>query len=418
MMWDYILVYLLLLLSAGYVFRHNYNRYTIPLFFLLLILTIIKREIRLKYDTLIPAIALIGLIILTAILTGGGDIERYLFFILSTITAYFITQIFSYKKLYRLFSNLIFWICFASIIGWALLELSPSFISAFPTLTNSVGFDAGYLGLTIVNLPSYVGFENRAMGIFWEPGAFQTMIVIAMIGDIFVNDVEKPKRRYVVYFLALALTMSTTGYICCCVLVVILFVKEKRLGTFQMVLLLTALSIVVALVCFREMLPDFIQYTLFTKINALLEYRPGAKIGDASAQKTAYVRMDSIFYPFVEYIKSPIWGIGFAGYDRISKRIGYTNMATFSPINYFAYFGVFYALISIKGFFNTVKRMKASRLCKYLVILLVIIAVSSEDFCGGTACITIFILYGYEKYRGRMACRSGEFREVYEGSIY
>lgn len=418
-LWDYILVYLLLLLSAGFFFRQQYNRYTIPMYLTLLFLTIINRKIKLKRDILIPTLLLMFLIILTAILTGLGYYERYIYSIISTITAYLVTQIYSYKRFYRLFSNSLYYICIASIIGWLLVQLMPSVVMIFPRLVNSVGFDAHFLGLTILNVPSYEGYENRAMGIFWEPGAFQAMIVIAMIGDIFINDNSSPRKRYIVYFLALILTMSTTGYVCCFVLIAILLVKDKKVSIPKIIVLFSAIVGIIILFGFKENLPDYLYYTLFSKMEAVFHYRPGAIIGDVPAQKTAYVRMNSIYYPFVEYIKSPVWGIGFSGYDRIGNKIGYHNMFTFTLINYFAYFGLFYACISINGFLKTVKRINASNLCKFLIVLLIIIAVSSEDFCGGTACITVFLLYGYGKYNCEDKInRIEDYEKSYESSFY
>lgn len=396
--WDYILIYLLLLFSAGFFFRHQYNRLTIPLYLILLLFTIIKRGVKLKGDILVPTIVLIMLIMVTAFFTSFGDYKRYVFYIISTIIAYLITQIFSYRKIYRIFSNLLYYICIASIVGWFLVEFTPSVLELlFPKLTNTVGYDAYYLVLTMLNVPSYMGFENRAMGIFWEPGAFQTMIVIALIGDMFVNNNVKIHRRYIVFFLALVLTKSTTGYLCLFMLTAIVLVKENKISVFQIILFFLAIVTVFILFEFKDRLPRFLYFTIFEKIEALLDYRPGAKIGDVPAMKTAYVRMDSIYYPFIEFLKSPIWGIGLSGYDRISDMIGYRNMATFTPINYFAYFGIFYAYVSIHGFWRTIKRIDTNRLNKILIVLLIIIAVASEDFCGGTACITIFILYGYDR---------------------
>ena len=417
--WDYLLVYLLLLLSAGFFFRHQYNRYTQPVYLSLLLLTIVKRDIKLKIDILIPTLSLIALIVITAIITGLGYYQNYVFCIISILTAYFVTQIYNYKRFFSLFSNCILCICIASIIGWMLVETIPSFVTAFPKLVNSVGFDGHFLVLTILGVPNYAGFQNRAQGIFWEPGAFQTMIVIAVIGDLFINDTASKRKRTIIYFVALALTLSTTGYICFAILIMILAVKDKKKIPILGMLLTLFLAVgIMLLVYFKDRLPHFLYFTLFTKMEAVLSYRPGAAISDLAAEKTAYVRMNSVYYPMIGFLKSPLWGIGFSGYNQMGEMLGYGNMFTFTPINIFAYFGVIYASISVYGFLRTIKQINASFFCKCLIVLLIIVTISSEDYCVGVASITVFLLYGYGNFNYKYLLKAEGYEKIYESSLY
>ena len=143
----------------------------------------------------------------------------------------------------------------------------------------------------------------------------------------------------------------------------------------------------------------------------MFNYRVGVKIGDIPAQQTAFVRMNAIYYPFIEFTKSPLLGIGFSGYNRIGERLGY-HMFTFTPVNYFAYFGLTYGVICVNGFAQILKKMNLKGISRLILILLAILAVSSEDFCGGTACITVFILYGYKR-----SCTDNR-EKAYENSLY
>ncbi len=272
-LWDYFLVYLLLLLGAGFVFRHLYNKYTIPIYLLLLLVTVVKRDIKLKYDVLIPTCAMIYLILLTAILTGLGSFDRYIYCIISLLIAYIITQIFCYRNFCIIFSDIIFVICIVSIIGWLLMKVAPTVIMLFPKIINSSRIEAYFLGLAVIEAPTYIGYQNRIQGIFWEPGAFQTMIVFAILCDWFVNE-NGNKKRYVVYFIAIVLTFSTTGYICILMLLGVFCMKKKTYGSGFIVFLSTIIGVGL-LLNLKDYLSKFMYYSIFTKLEAVIKYTPG-----------------------------------------------------------------------------------------------------------------------------------------------
>lgn len=396
-LWDYLLVYLLLLLSAGFFFRNLYNRYTVPVYIILLLFTLIRRNINLRYDTLTPTSVMVCLIVITAVLTGLDTIDRYIYCILSLVISYIITQLFTYTKFCMIFADIIYAICIASTVGWIVAEFAPSIITIFPKLVNSAGVEGRFLGLTVIEISEAFGHQNRAQGIFWEPGTFQTMIIIAILCDWFVNNISA-KKRYYIYLISILLTFSTTGYICLIVLVVVYCIyKNKKNIAMGIMAFISAVFGVAILVKYRELLPDFLEYSIFTKLEALMSFTPGMQFSDSAASITAGVRVNSVFYPLKAFLESPIWGIGFSGYHQLGEKLGYGEMFTCSPVNYFAYFGIFYAIISISGFLRLIKEYKVSPICKLVIVLLIIICTSTEDYCGGVACISVFILYGYQK---------------------
>lgn len=65
---------------------------------------------------------------------------------------------------------------------------------------------------------------NRNPGPFWEPGAYQGFLMVALIIVLFrYRDVEHPKLKIIAYLVTLMSTASTTGYILTVVLLVTMY---------------------------------------------------------------------------------------------------------------------------------------------------------------------------------------------------
>ena len=80
-------------------------------------------------------------------------------------------------------------------------------INILPALTNSTGRIGRYAVLTIISdFASSTAGLQRVQGLFWEPGAFQCMIVFAVIFEIFKFKSLTLKKMIVYYFLVTLLS--------------------------------------------------------------------------------------------------------------------------------------------------------------------------------------------------------------------
>jgi hypothetical protein len=68
---------------------------------------------------------------------------------------------------------------------------------------------------------------GRNAGFMWEPGAFALMIIIGIIIHLRNNELSFD-RKVVVYFLALASTFSTMGYIVAFAILTLMIIKQKK----------------------------------------------------------------------------------------------------------------------------------------------------------------------------------------------
>ena len=100
---------------------------------------------------------------------------------------------------------MIFFLCVSSLIFWVIQLSIPTILSPFVCL--------GIFGHPFYNLFVYAGdmFSFRNGGMFWEPGAFQIFINLALLIELLKN---LPRGRVIlVYVITIITTFSTTGFL-------------------------------------------------------------------------------------------------------------------------------------------------------------------------------------------------------------
>lgn len=114
-----------------------------------------------------------------------------------------------FKKYYI---NIMVVICLISDICFAILTLNPNF--RLPLEMMSVHGINHYI-YTFYFTMSRTQVSIRNAGIFWEPGAYQVFIIIAMI--LLLHQCEKDKYRihkFILFSITIITTFSVTGYVC------------------------------------------------------------------------------------------------------------------------------------------------------------------------------------------------------------
>lgn len=141
------------------------------------------------------------------------------------------------KKFEVPYVNLMYWLSVISLIGFTYNMLTgdvlgtPLMYGRYSILVYSqvVGFD---------------GFIGRNSGMFWEPGAFQGYIIIAIVLLLFNNEIKNKRIKFLVLVAALITTYSTTGYIVLGVIIVFMVLYNKKISSPVKVILIVALSMV------------------------------------------------------------------------------------------------------------------------------------------------------------------------------
>lgn len=387
----YALIYLFLLFKVGFFFNENGSSISSVL---LLTLCLVYNYIYNKGRILSKAASIVLVVLLlqfiTYLFTGFPDVAQYGLVLINYFTILVIVSSFKFEEYAIIYSNILLVICSASLLCYVLLSLGIPLYQYFPILTNSVGASAHFLVLTDIWTigTSSTGF-NRAMGIFWEPGAFQAMITFAAIVDLY-RDIPRKLLNYrmIIYCLTIVITYSSTGYISL-LLLLLLFVKTK---TKYSMIYLTILCFVgfFILTYLYTTASGFLFHTMFGKFEAIETFMAG---GETTASEST--RVESVIYPLKKFMDSPIIGYGVAGEKQMARELQH-SMFTCTIVNYFAKFGFLYGLIHMIGFFKLLKLNNKWILEAVFLSLLVVVTTISEALDYNPV-LEICMLYGFMK---------------------
>jgi hypothetical protein len=385
--WDYVLVYLILLLKAGFYFIDNLNSITSPVLFGLLFITCIVRNKKPDNTILLISFTLFILYNLSGLARGFPQANLYINYVLNLLISICVVSLYNRTEYLRVFSDVVYVISVVSLIFWILLTAGIPIADFFPILTRQDGTSVHHILLTCVNTSVYAGML-RTQGIFWEPGAFQIMIIISLVIDAYRSDIAKVWRRRLLFSLTLITTFSTTGIICLILAYLIVFNKQK---SNKYLMILGYFSLVVSLIAnYASSDSELLNRIFGQKFQEASDYQ----LGSGSAG-TAAVRIDGILVPLMYFVESPIFGIGEEGYEAMRNFVGH-SMFTCTPVNLFVRYGIFYAIICYVGLFKAMN-LKSKKLSESLLIIVtLILCVSSEEIAYNTILI-IFVLLGYKK---------------------
>ena len=368
------------------MFYEMYSAISSISFLLVLIISFRLRDCAINNTQFRVIFVIFFLITLTG-LFKGFEIGKYILSVINLTTSLFLVAVIPYERFTKCFSNIIYLSCIFSLVGQVSFTLGLPFIENLPVLTNSKGIAVYFAGLAEFWTKQTDGIY-RLQGFFWEPGAYQAMIIISFLFDIYINKPSKKIIRYSCYIVTIILTYSTTGIVSLLILAALISVKGKTIRYRNIFAgLLFALVCITLIPFLKENLTGFLYYSTFGKLEL---FNDAYTYGESNSASSRY---ESIIFPLKEFLDSPIFGIGEVGLERIEKLLGH-NMLTCTPINFFAYYGFACGLICYYGIFKLLRLYNKSILEGLTLIILLLITVGSENFAYNPI-LTCLILYGY-----------------------
>ena len=243
-------------------------------------------------------------------------------------------------------------------------------IIPLPTLENSAGRIGYFAIFTVISDFSNAGMQ-RCQGIFWEPGAFQALVILALIIEKCLPEYRQYKYHKYVYSIAILMSFSTTGYVA----LLIYWALELKAIKKTLAYIPIIVAVVFCFISFDPAVLGYLNFTLVTKFKAIFEYQ----VGSSSVAST---RVDSVLLPLQIFINNPlnyIFGNGQKGAIEMFRMAG-TLMATCTPINYVVKFGLPICVVSYYGFIRLINGIKENTITKIIIFILLVVAFSSEAF--------------------------------------
>lgn len=388
---EFVLIYLCLLFFSGYYF---FEYWTLPGIIIIAGLLMLRIKCKNIIQKIVGYIFLSMMfnILFTECITSivYSDYSSSMLMIglsiVNVVLAFIFSLVMDYRSFKESFINCMIVIAGISLLTYVLYQVIPSIITKFPTFINSLGRVGYFMIFSIVSDFSSAGAQ-RNQGIFWEPGVFQVFLNLAYIFEL-SSEKHKPRKWVLVLFLiSVVTTYSTTGIIVATVLFT--FTLSRHKGTTNVIKTILIVCVIGAVICYIiPRLTGFWQYTLVRKIEMLINYQ-NVTVNDVSS------RMDSVVYPFIAFLKSPLWGIGNSGYTKLAKEVGH-SMFTFSPINWFAKYGIFYGMLVLVGIWKFFKNSFKNPFETIIVFVLFLLSISSEALQSNIIIIAM-CFWGYTR---------------------
>lgn len=306
----------------------------LSIFLLITYQLIFTQRFVLKQKSLIMFLTML-LLILTSCLINYNLNNLELGVILQWVIALLIVNTLSKQEFCESYVSVICLLSIFSLIVF-FLELSlPSFIEIFPYVTATKWIGNGMDG-NIRNI--YIGIAalganyKRNWGIFYEPGMYAFFLNFAIFLELFVSK-NTDKKKIIILMLALLTTLSTNGYISLFLIMFAFILQRKNAITYNKKLKFWMIKLGSVIVLFVTVFFAFNPERWFFFISKLGEW--GASAG------SGYERISALKYAWFAFLHNPITGIS------STKISGFYNgnISTFTPLQWFATYGLIYGLI-------------------------------------------------------------------------
>lgn len=316
-----------------------------------------------------------------------GYSERQIVVVAVCVTALMLVLALDFKTFMETYSKVMFFLALFSIVCFFIGIIAPAVINAFPYIGYRGGLDLHNCFFS-VGTTGAIQFQ-RNYSIFWEPGANQTFLIIALFYEIFGQTKEPSIKRILFFSFAIMTTVSITGYLA---MILLFFAatgkntkKELPLSTRKITIM--RVSLVLFLIVVVLFVPDTTRTNLLTKISIFIN--PSLSTGSAAAA-SATARYIAVIIPFKYFVHNPVAGIGLNAFDAVNiNECG--SLATCTQINWLTAYGVVWAGLLLVGFYKLSKRYTTG-VSAIVVFVAFMITIFSESY------ITSIIVYAISLY--------------------
>lgn len=376
---EYFIIFISIIMSGVVVvFRYTQNLGFILLLFLFVLAVIFfskKRTIN-KIAFIHLLLLLIYLILLLFLHKDTVSLNSYFGMMLRIVIGFFIINIVEEEVYINKYIDIVFIMCIISLFFYVIGILNPNYVMNLPILYDDVGtyFSTNNLHVYLRGVQGI--FRNS--GVFWEPGAFQVIINVAIFFQIYYLR-NMNKLKLIIFCITIFSTMSTAGITILLLIYISIFDKIKSRMKYMYVLSAILIGI----------FTGFIEQKIFSKYDV-----------NSSNGGSLNARLSAVQAEFEIIKEAPILGVGFEQYEkrfaeemkRFEKNEGSSNSFT----SLLALNGTIYFIIFI--FYFVIFLIKISnRILEQIVILLsTIIMLSAEAFLLKLLFV-IFMFYGSKK---------------------
>lgn len=384
----YIGIFGVLFLSAGFTSTNDIlpNFLTKVLWVVLFFVLVIKSELRCNKKQLYITLFVCVLVMINAIINDSNLINAFMY-CFGFVCVLFLVNVVKKEELMKCYTDVMYHLCIISLICWCIFWFMPE-VRRYFVVSNAMG--NMYNDILVFSFNCTVNGIPRNQGMFWEPGAFSTFIILALVFESINKKLEY--KRFIIFLVTLLTTFSTTGYFTALFFALFLLLKYK--GD------INKRRLIIALFCMVGVLVAFMwdyliaseTYSVFGK---LIDFMNAGTYGNRATSVS--IRIDSIIRPIGVFFRFPIFG---CGAEKLNLLLfDYTKgMNTCTFINWFAIYGLFFGIIMLCGIIKMARAIANTRLLRVMVTVLLLMTIMTENFTNSPIIFMVALLgYGFLK---------------------
>lgn len=348
----------------------------------LIFLYLVVRNIRIDWNNIV-IFAILESLIFCSVLINGFDPVFDLYMMLAVGLAFCVSAVIPFEEFINSYTKVIFFLCICSLIVYVGCLFLPSLFSLFPNYIWHGGITIKNCVLGLADMSSQ---NKRNWGIFNEPGMHAFFLNLAMLLEMYYG--KKRLKYIVVYMLTAATALSTTGVISGIILIFAYVLrlmnygeKEKMFfGTKIQAFFIMFVFLIAAVLIYQD---KAVFSFLFDKLKQI-----GGSVSEVGGG-SGYERWRALIFSLKLFSEHFFFGAGEVGFQRTF----YGMIATFTPVNWFALYGIFYGIINI-GFYLQYSCRFINRKWKECVLVAVgmIVMISSQNL-NGDPFVMILVFY-------------------------
>lgn len=282
-------------------------------------------------------------------------------------------------------------IAVVSLICWALSGVIKAM--PLPVITNTVGVK--YKTLILTNVPMSDSLARRNMGPFWEPGAYQVYLNIALFLALFIEKKNNKLFDAALFVGTCVSTFSGAALIPAVMTIAAYAIEKKQMSSFFLVVIIGA---------------------------GMIYLYNGGFLGEVTDKLTNTAETNSIVYRWIGiegavkgFLENPLFGSSPQMNEYIKATLAYKYLGhyyssnTNTYLNYFAYFGFFVGGFMLLRAYNLFRKNITSFTAVMLAFGAYFISTSNEELM--TSMIIIALTFLQSENTNYMKDAEGELNE-------
>ena len=276
-------------------------------------------------------------------------------------------------------------IAIVSLVGYVFRQIIIG-IGIIPTIHNVNGKAFKFLFFTNIPINNISGRRN--WGPFWEPGAYQYYLNIALLFTLMKKNIGW-KRDSILFLITLLTTLSGASILPVPFILLAYLFKENEAkeNNYTKIVITVILSVAIILL---------IESGYFDEIFNKLSF------ADGTVHKSAGYRLGTIFANLRIAITHPLFGASPAIQEAERRQyIGLLNGINYSGnvntiTGYFSYFGILVGSYIVLKIYNFTRLLSSNRISRIFCFVAIIIMTSNENFMQSLLLGVLFFMGYYD----------------------